>query len=155
MPQRPAQPGPPGADKAAFLPLAQPLTSEHVAAKTIRVLVVAEPIVAWGLEKLVQSAHPRFDVAATCHRAADFVDHAQAAAVDVALVDLDGDDGADAVKTLVAHQRIKILAISGSRDVALQDAGHDGGARRVHQRLLGRISQQLVVAGDDGVVQEA
>jgi hypothetical protein len=38
---------------------------------------------------------------------------------------------------------------------ALQHAGHDGGARRVHQGPLGGVAQQLVVAGQDGLLQEA
>jgi two-component system nitrate/nitrite response regulator NarL len=104
------------------------------AQRTIRVHVVAEPIVAWGLERLVQSAHPRFEVAGTCERAADCIEQLKKIPADVALVDLDGGDGASGVAELFAQTRVKLIAISGSRDVALQDSAVLAGARGVVEK---------------------
>jgi hypothetical protein len=57
---------------------------------------------------------------------------------------------------VAAHQvQPRIAAMRPKRGLALQHAGNDGGARRVDQGSLGGIAQQLVVAGDHGVVQEA
>ena len=57
---------------------------------------------------------------------------------------------------VAAHEvQPRIAAMRPVGRVALQQAGDDRGARRVDQRLLRGIAQQLVMAGDDGVVQEA
>jgi two-component system nitrate/nitrite response regulator NarL len=108
-----------------------PLDTAH---KTIRVHVVAEPIVAWGLERLVQSAHPRFEVAGSSARASDCIAPIKQTLTDVALVDLDGDDGADGVADLFAQTRVKIIAISGSRELALHDGAVLAGARGVIEK---------------------
>jgi two-component system, NarL family, nitrate/nitrite response regulator NarL len=104
------------------------------ATTTIRAQIVAEPIVAWGLERLVQSAHPRCEVAGSCARVAECLASLNQGAADVALLDLDGDQGADAVTELFAQAGVKILAISGSRDAALHDGAVLGGARGVVQK---------------------
>ena len=108
-----------------------PLDTAH---RTIRVHVVAEPIVAWGLERLVQSAHPRFEVAGSSARASDCIAPIKQTLTDVALVDLDGDDGADGVADLFAQTRVKIIAISGSREFALHDGAVLAGARGVIEK---------------------
>jgi hypothetical protein len=58
---------------------------------------------------------------------------------------------------LVASHEVeaRITAMRPVGRIALQQAGDDGGAGRVDQRLLRGIAQQLVVAGNDGFVQEA
>jgi hypothetical protein len=57
---------------------------------------------------------------------------------------------------VAAHQvQARIAAVRPVGRIALQQAGHDGGARGVDQRRDGGVAQQLVVAGDDRVVQEA
>ncbi len=57
---------------------------------------------------------------------------------------------------VAAHQvQARIAAMRPVGGVALHQAGDDGRARRVDQRLLRRVAQQLVVAGDDRLVQEA
>ena len=104
------------------------------ATATIRVQIVAEPIVAWGLERLVQSVHPRFEVTGTCEQVADCIAGLQRGAADVVLVDLDGDQGAGVVSGLFGEAGVKILAISGSRDPALHDRAVLAGARGVVQK---------------------
>jgi two-component system nitrate/nitrite response regulator NarL len=105
------------------------MNQRQAAGRSIRVYVVAEPLVAWGLERLVQSAHPRFEVAGRCATVADCAAQLARTPFDVALLDLDGDDGAEGVSTLYAQTQARILAISGSRDTALHDSAVLGGAR--------------------------
>lgn len=68
-------------------------------ARTTHVFVIAPPLVCWGLERLVQSAHPRCDVVGTGS-------------------DLDG--SLPAVQRLAPH--VVVLAIDGIRTEALADA---------------------------------
>ena len=57
---------------------------------------------------------------------------------------------------LATHEiQARIAAMRPVRGVALQETGDHGGARRVDQRFLRRVTQQLVVAGDRGLLQEA
>jgi DNA-binding NarL/FixJ family response regulator len=105
-----------------------------LASKTIRVQVVAEPIVAWGLERLVQSVPTRFEVTGTCEAVLECLETFQRTTPDVVLIDLDGDGGATGVADLFAQASVKILAISGSRDPALHDAAVLAGARGVVEK---------------------
>jgi two-component system, NarL family, nitrate/nitrite response regulator NarL len=110
------------------------MSQPKTVSRSIRVHVVAEPLVAWGLERLVQSAHPRFEVAGRCETVADCAAQLARTPADVALVDLDGDDGAEGVSTLYAQTQVRILAISGSRDTTLHDGAVLGGARGVVEK---------------------
>jgi hypothetical protein len=57
---------------------------------------------------------------------------------------------------VAAHQiEPRIAAVRPIGRIALQQAGDDRRARRVDQRLLRRIAQQLVMTGHDRVLQEA
>ena len=100
----------------------------------IRVQVMAQPIVAWGLERLVQSAHPRFEVTGTAEDTVDCLAQLQQRPADVVLLDLDGDEGADGVAEVFAQTRARILAISGSSQPALQDKAVLAGARGVIEK---------------------
>jgi two-component system, NarL family, nitrate/nitrite response regulator NarL len=111
------------------------LMNEHKTVhRPIRVQLIAEPLVAWGLERLVQSAHPRLEVVGRCERVADCAHLLQRAPADLALLDLDVEDGSDGVSTLYAQTHIRILAISGSRDLALHDNAVLSGARGVVEK---------------------
>jgi DNA-binding NarL/FixJ family response regulator len=113
--------------------------------RTIRVSVVAEPIVAWGLERLVQSAHPRLEVVGTCEHLADCLAMLKKIGADVVLIDLDGEHAATGVADLFAQTSVKILAISGSRDVSLLDRAVLAGARGIVEK---RASPTLRAQGD-------
>ena len=105
-----------------------------LANRTIRVSIVAEPIVSWGLERLVQSANPRLEVVGTCEHLADCLAILKKIEADVVLIDLDGEHGAAGVAELFAQTSVKILAISGSRDVSLLDRAVLAGARGVVEK---------------------
>ncbi|WP_374544352.1 LuxR C-terminal-related transcriptional regulator [Sphingorhabdus sp.] len=98
--------------------------------KPIRVMLISDlQIVLWGLEKLVREMQPRLVLAGTT---ADCLTAAQALAdspVDVMLVDLDGDIRMDEISALCSMSPAKVLALSGSRDIALCDSAILAGAR--------------------------
>jgi len=110
------------------------MSAHKPAIRSIRVHVVAESLVAWGLERLVQSAHPRFEVTGRCETVADCAAQLARLPTDVALLDLDGDDGSEGVSVLYAQTQVRILAISGSRDTTLYDGAVLGGARGVIEK---------------------
>lgn len=99
--------------------------------RTIRVQIVAEPLVAFGLERLVQSAHPRMEVSGNCEALAEGIAQLGRVPADVVLLDLDGGVGVDGVTEVFARTRARILAISSSRDLALHDGAVLAGARGV------------------------
>lgn len=107
------------------------MSSPNPTARSIRVLVLAEPLVAWGLERLVQTAHPRMEIAGSCQKLPDAVAQLQRQPADVVLADLDGGVGVDGVTELFAASHARILAISGARDLALYDGAVLAGARGV------------------------
>lgn len=102
----------------------------------IRVQVVAQPIVAWGLERLIESAHPRFSVAGSAERVEDCVEQLRKNPADVALVDLDCEAGEEAVARLFAlpHLRLQILAMGSTHKPELQDSAVLAGARGVIEK---------------------
>jgi len=98
------------------------------------VLVIAEPIVAWGLERLVQSGHPRLEACGTHDRTSLCLEQLARTSADVVLVDLDGVEGTDGLAELFAGSGVKILAISGSHDPSLHDSAVLSGARGVVEK---------------------
>ncbi|MDP2263454.1 MAG: response regulator transcription factor [Hydrogenophaga sp.] len=100
----------------------------------IRVQVVAQPIVAWGLERLIESAHPRLCVAGSSEYIKDCLEQLQKNPADVALVDLDNEAGEEAVSQLFAMTHMHILAIGSTHKTAQQDSAVLAGARGVIEK---------------------
>ena len=98
---------------------------------SIQVHFVALPLVAWGLERLVQSAQPRLALAGSTTSVAECLLALQKQPTDVVVLDLDGDDGIDALAELHCQIKAKILVITASRDDALNDTAVLAGARGV------------------------
>lgn len=117
----------------ASFPMNAP-TSRQAFDRPIRVHVIADPLVAWGLERLVQSAHPLFEVAGVSERVLDCQTHLRQATADVVLLDLDSVANTDDVAELFARTQVCILAISGSRDASVQDRAVLAGVRGVMEK---------------------
>lgn len=99
----------------------------------IRVLLVNDfSIVAAGLERLLQE-QPQLTVAGVAATRQEALRRLRG--VDVALVDIDGDHGPDAVRDFIAEGSAKILALTGKRETSAHDA--------------------VVLAGAHGVVHKA
>lgn len=105
---------------------------------SIRVLLVDDHrSVLWGLRKLVESAGPVLELAATAACAAEALAAAGQHRPDVILLDLDLGEGIDVelVSRLQAACGAKILILTGMRDPALQ--------------------QRVVMAGASGLIQKS
>src|SRR5215208_5554112 len=99
--------------------------------RPIQVHLVAQPMVCWGLERLVQSAHPRLEVTGMASTAAESLPMLEQSAPDVVVLDLDGDEPAEALTELQARTHAKILVLTGSSNVAMLDRAVLAGVRGV------------------------
>lgn len=97
----------------------------------IQVQLVALPLVAWGLERLVESARPRLMVAGSAASVTEYLLARQQRAPDVVVLDLDGEDGIESLTDLHSQTKAKILVVTGSSNVALHDSVVLAGARGV------------------------
>jgi two-component system, NarL family, nitrate/nitrite response regulator NarL len=100
----------------------------------IRVHIVAQPIAAWGLERLIESDPQRFAWAGSTESADDCLSAMTHRPVDVVLVDLDGEAGESAVAKLFNATKKHILAVGCTHKPEQQDAAVLAGARGVIQK---------------------
>ena len=96
---------------------------------TIQVQVVALPLVAWGLSRLVDSAAPQLTLAGSSDCVAAYLLSQPQLDADVLVLDLDGEDGTESLADLHRQTKAKILVISSSFDHALHDSAVLNGAR--------------------------
>jgi len=100
----------------------------------IRVMIVDDhKAILWGLERLVESAQPAMQVAATASSRAEMMEIAGAAKPDVILLDLDlgGDNAVDALPDLQRLCNAQVLILTGGRDLDIQQEAIIKGARGV------------------------
>jgi two-component system, NarL family, nitrate/nitrite response regulator NarL len=100
-------------------------------ARSIQVHLVALPLVCWGLERLVQSATPRLEVAAMSASLAEIGPLAGQGQVDVMVIDLDSCEGTEGLADLAQAGRMKLLLLTSSPEMALVDRAVLAGARGV------------------------
>lgn len=112
-------------DKEVYMP---PRSSGAAA----RVLLIAQPLVSWGLERLLQTEPKRFALIGMAASVAEALLNLHSFQPDVVLLDLDGEDGTESLADLTAQTSAKVLAITMSG----QTSFHDG----------------MVLAGASGVV---
>lgn len=136
--------------------------------KPIRIMLICDhPIVSWGLERLLQSTHPRLELASSVTDCTAAAQALSATPVDVILIDLDGGNGVETIAPLCALSLAKALVLTASRDEPFRDSAMVAGARGVvgksepfesltkaiekvhqgelwiHRSAAGRIFQQL------------
>lgn len=97
----------------------------------IQVQLVALPLVAWGLERLVESAQPQIRLVGSAATVAECLLTIHLHKPDVLLLDLDGEDGTESLTELHSHTKGRILALTRSQDAALHDQAVLAGARGV------------------------
>jgi two-component system, NarL family, nitrate/nitrite response regulator NarL len=97
----------------------------------IQVHLMAMPLVCWGLERLVQSAHPRFEVAGMTSSLDECLLFMERTPADVMVIDLDCCEGPEALANLRLPARTKPLVLTASSDVALLDRAVLAGVRGV------------------------
>ena len=88
---------------------------------SIKVHLVALPLVRWGLEQLLRGAHPQFEIVSTASFVPESLPLLERHAPDVVVLDLDGVEGADDLAELQAHSRAKVIVLTASNDRALLD----------------------------------
>jgi len=88
---------------------------------SIKVHLVALPLVRWGLEQLLRGAHPRFEVLSVASFVPESLALLERHPPDVIVLDLDGVEGAEDLAELQAHARAKVLVLTTSNDRALLD----------------------------------
>ena len=97
----------------------------------IRVFVIAPPVTWWGLEHLLQSADPRIDLVGMAPSVEQSLRALGQYEIDVLLLDLEGDDADQSVRTLLAATRAKLLVVTESGNVAMLDQAVMAGLRGV------------------------
>lgn len=98
---------------------------------SIRVALVALPLTAWGLQKLIHDAQPGLSCVGVASSAAEAVLNLGAWQPDVVVLDLDGEDGTEALSDLNQRLPSKLLALTSSQHSALHDSAVLAGARGV------------------------
>jgi len=100
--------------------------------KSIHTLVVSDfPVMGWGLARLIETWSPKLlnkGIAATRGEALNWI---KASPLDVALVDIDGDLGPEVIEEILAHSRLKVLALTASPESSVLDAAVIAGATGV------------------------
>lgn len=97
----------------------------------VRVFVIAPPMVGWGLERLVQTAHPQLEF---CGRAAGLLQserHLESCVVDVVVVDLDGSEDLGQLAVLQEKSKSRFVLLTSSNDMAMLDRAVVAGLRGV------------------------
>jgi DNA-binding NarL/FixJ family response regulator len=78
----------------------------------VQVYVIAPPVACWGLERLVQTAHPRLELAGTAASVAEALPAIEKHAPDVIVADLDGE--LDSIALVQRKTRAHILLLAGA-----------------------------------------
>ena len=112
----------------------------------IQVLLVALPLVAWGLERLVESARPRLALAGSVSSVAQYLLSPHQYAPDVVVLDLDSEDCIESLADLHNQTKARILVVTGSSDVALHDRAVLAGARGVVDKRESASASTLLKA---------
>ena len=100
---------------------------------SIKVHLVALPLVLWGLEQLLRGAHPQFEfeIVSTASFVHESLPLLERHAPDVVVLDLDGVESADDLSELQANARAKLIVLTASHDRALLDRVVMAGVRGV------------------------
>ena len=104
---------------------------QSVRIQAIRVFIVAPEIVCWGLERLVESAHPWLESLGSASAIGDPLPCRESGGPDVIIVDFDREDQLQPLIRLLEETTAKVLVLTLSRDVDLLDAAVCNGARGV------------------------
>jgi DNA-binding NarL/FixJ family response regulator len=90
--------------------------------RAIQVVVVAPAMLAWGLERMLQSAHPRFEVVGSAGTLAQAEETLRRTKPDVVVLDFDGGYGNEAIVEVMTWTRANLVALTSSRDQEMLDS---------------------------------
>lgn len=101
-------------------------------AEPIRVMLICDlPIVSWGLERLIQSACPRLELADSLSNCDGLSQILATTSVDVILLDQDGSIGSETIAGLCSTSSAKVLVLATANDAAHSNGLVVAGARGV------------------------
>lgn len=104
---------------------------QSVRVQAVRVFVVAPQIACWGLERLVQSAHPTLEFLGSASAIGDPLPPRERGLPDVIIVDFDAEEQLQPLIHLLQRTTAKVVVLTLSRNVELLDAAVRNGARGV------------------------
>lgn len=104
--------------------------NNNVCAQSVRVFVVAMPLLRWGLERLVQSAHPHYEVAGTAAEVADCLALLPRQPSDVVLLVIDA-MRTEHLAEFCGKCAAKVLLVTNSADAAWLDSAVVAGVRGI------------------------
>lgn len=107
------------------------LTMQSVRVRPVQVFVIAPPMVCWGLERLVQTAHPRLELTGTAASMNDAWLAMEKQTPDVVVVEIDGEDALEWIGELQKRVRAHVLIVTGSHNVAVLDKAVLAGVRGI------------------------
>lgn len=102
-----------------------------IGSDSIKVFVVAPAMLSWGLERLVQSAHPRFELTGTSATLALAQQQLEVSRSDVLLLDMDGGYGVEMLAELQLPRQLHLVLLTSSQDQAMLDRAVVAGVRGV------------------------
>ncbi|RYF51495.1 MAG: response regulator transcription factor [Comamonadaceae bacterium] len=104
---------------------------QSVRIEAVRVFIVAPQIVCWGLERLVQSAHPALEYLGSAPSIGDPLPAREGGLPDVIIVDFDSEDQLPPLIQLLQRTTAKVVVLTLSGNIELLDAAVRNGARGV------------------------
>jgi DNA-binding NarL/FixJ family response regulator len=99
--------------------------------RPVQVYLIAPPMVSWGLERLVQTAHPYMELLGTACSVDASLAAVEKGSPDVVVIAVESDSELPYLEQLQSKCRAKLLVVTGSQDVALIDKTVLAGARGV------------------------
>lgn len=121
------------------------MTTSHP--PSIRILLISEfPIVVRGLEKLLHEAAAPIVLIASATCVSEALVILAGPGADVILLDLDGDNGIEAIARLGSASPARVLAVTSRRAVALRDSAVLAGARGVLSKKSSAEAITLAIA---------
>jgi DNA-binding NarL/FixJ family response regulator len=102
----------------------------------IRVMLVGHQLTVWGLERLIESEHPRIRVVSTATDCGRGIEIAERTQPDVVVVEIDAiqERGADVLATFIGGRATRIVVLTGARDARDGEASILRGATGVVQK---------------------
>lgn len=98
--------------------------------RSIRVFIAAQPLIRWGLERLVQTAHPHYEVAGIADEAPRALEMLQRQPADVVLLVMD-EMPTEELGEFCARCGAKVLLVTNSVDLRWLDSAVLAGVRGV------------------------
>ena len=104
---------------------------QSVRVRPVQVFLIAPPMVSWGLERLVQTAHPRFEFTGSSDSIHAALVLMEKQPPDVVVAHVEGEIALESLAEL--HKRVQghVLLVTGSQDVAILDKAVLAGVRGV------------------------